>query len=292
MRVTSLAVLLMSLFFGMVSQASIEDQGQAFSYQAPPCKGAKSPKALGLYLQTHDFRPGVSESPYTMLSGKANRLLFPTNWSRDTLLEVHADDRNSLETLRSRISAGAWNGDAAFSSRTDDAYPRLNQVQWFDLDDDGECDLLGWSFTDDGWGSKGRFQATSYFVFLQKDGHLKLADWSENPCGTEVAYTCGGQRPDAIVPMWRKGERLPYLVARSELFVFISGAYFSVLGDDKVPKERSVLRWNPKQKIWERPVKAVSDEINHFASLTPPPEKSFCIELKPDDFGADCTLPR
>lgn len=245
------------------------------TYENPGCANMWSNEKLDHWLKNNEsWIPRKNEMPYLLEKR-------PPRWLTD-------EDYEQVEVkgLRDGIGKG---GLGVFSSTNMDQVVRENQITWLDINDDGKCDFIGWDFSYTGISARGEQGHTVYYIFLQGEDGFKLVDY------TEMGFDRwgNGQIPDAILPIWIKGEQRPFLVARSDLY-FVSGA--SVVVSNKLDGSgiyyRSALRWNVAKKTWDRygykENPRIAYLITDFIKNNPPKiyQKS-CIETP-----VECAAPR
>jgi hypothetical protein len=244
------------------------------TYENPGCKNAWSYQNLDHYLK-NDTRwiPTLAEPPYSL---------------RPKVSKISREDYEKIE--RPSLLGGIGRGGVGVFSSTDlDKKVRDKQVMWLDIDGDGKCDFIGWDYAYTGISARGEQGHTVYYIFLQRGDGFKLIDY------TEIGFERwgSGQIPDAILPVWIKGQQQPFLVGRSALY-FISANSITVLikrNSNEVDR-RTSLRWNISKNAWEgygrRDNMGAMHLITEFIKKNPPKDLATpCIETP-----VTCEAPR
>jgi hypothetical protein len=220
------------------------------TYENPGCKNAWQTDKLDRWLRRNtNWIPQKNEMPYSTKKRQPG-------WLSDKEYE-------EIEVAALKDEVG-HRGVAVFSSTDIDQAVRENQITWLDIDGDGKCDFIGWSFSYTGMSARGEQGETVYYIFLQKDNGFKLVDYTN--IGT--SRWSGTQQPDAILPVWVKGETRPFLVARSRLD-FVSGESIGIFDSG-----RTALRWDASRNVWEEigvtENREVARAITDFIQWNPP----------------------
>jgi len=248
---------------------------QDLSYSGPACKGAKSPKEFDDYLSgSNAWKPRTSEGPYRGGSLRRARDAATGDSLEDLLPEGSPGPGTALPSLSMTVYAS-----------DQDEKPSLDTpipVLWVDLDGDGICDAVATSYS-----GTGAFGHTWIYIFLQTPGGFRLVDFT--PADSETKGV--GYQPAALVPVWIKGDRRPFLVLRQDINLVASGWVASLprppanlrgAGDEY--GLRSAIRWEPESQSWRvyssgmLQLQPVGQLLARFLSENPPPDsgKKYC----------------
>lgn len=238
--------------------ANAAETEDLFSFTNPGCIGQWQEAPLLDWLKHHhDWLPQLDEPPFSSLHAALG-----DTWNASTYQQFHAQETAMLVDVFNNPHSIPFASEN-WAENSDKSLLRHNQTQWVDLDGDGTCDLIGWEFKYAGHTPKGDMGITRYFVFLQHNGALKLIDYSEDPCN-EIGY-CSGQIPDAIVPVWKKGEKQAWLTARTGIALISRNGLIPLRkASDGTLKPANALWWDANRSRWQAPAPDLAKPLSRY----------------------------